>query len=534
MWLKRSLKRGGDDPADLENGPSPHNKAQRKLSRRHTPINAEHSTLDPASFLDGTFVKAFASTCVSKAIVKAGRPLYEATLDIGSGCTGSAMDKVALHSVDKALAEENVRIRLKTPYICEADRNKLQWAQKVHRLLDGGTPCAYENLASFDPDLGREVECVVEGHGCTMKVCQDGLICGISCKPHSKSNTNRKTIEGIGETFQGLLSLVDRIPCDWLIIENVEEFASEENREIKEGWSLLTLALTDRNYDIQGFTLAAQDYGLPQKRIRLYGVGIRRPGRRVEVQSAQEFFDLVQELLQDFKMKGPSLPDLLLDQDDPAVAHELEKRQSRTSKGWDSGTIQAHRLAWAQAGGRWLATPPRKNDVTTPWYDTLPAREKDKLAFHHWKYREEARDRALGTDVGLSIVRETWLTVEESGRVLAPTVCPKSKLWVSFSKESGVERHGLLLGMELMQLQGFPIYCPSLKALVAKEQEDNGAFLSDLAGNAFPSTVIVALVVAILFALEFKPDSDATLASTSEDVQAALRLIKRGRRTAEG
>ena len=507
--------------------------SKRKLARRHTPVSVECSELDAARFDDGTFLDVFASECVRRAIVKLGRPFSEGEFDVGSGCTGSAMDKVALTFVETALQAEGIRIKFRTPYICEMDREKAQWAQKVHAALSPSdlAPCSYMNLMDFEGSA--EVKCHIDNHRCNVKAFQDGLIVGISCKAHSKANNNRKTITGVGDSFQGLLALLDRMPTDWLLIENVEEFASEEDREIDENWSLLVVALSERGFDTQGFKVSPEDYGLPQKRKRLYGVSVRRPGRRVEVTSAQTFFDNVQALLQDFKIKGPSLPKIILEQNDLAVDDELDKRLRKPTKDWDSSTIQAHRLAWSQAGGRWAATPPSKADTGTPWYGTLAAREKDKLAFHYWKYsgKRDLHSRVLGTDLGQSIGRETWMHVDlESGRIFSPTVCPKCKLWVSFSKaHHGVERHGLLIGKELMHLQGFPVNHQQLRALAEKQQSDNGSFLANLAGNAFPSTIMTSLLVALVFALEFKPASDTALASTSDDVEAALRLQKRRR-----
>ena len=87
-------------------------------------------------------------------------------------------------------------------------------------------------------------------------------------------------------------------------------------------------------------------------------------------------------------------------------------------------------------------------DVTSAWHKTLPAREKDLLAFHQFKTRSEdklSRVRRLATDLHQSIDQFTWAALTEDGHVHLPTILPASKMWAS-SKEPNIDR--LVTGAE--------------------------------------------------------------------------------------
>ena len=81
----------------------------------------------------------------------------------------------------------------------------------------------------------------------------------------------------------------------------------------------------------------------------------------------------------------------------------------------------------------------------------------------------------------------------------------------------------MLTGAESLAFQGWPIYDPRFAELLKNESNNNQ---QDLAGNAFPTTCIVACVVAIIFAGDVKEEGDTSISSTAADVQKALQLMK--------
>ena len=77
-------------------------------------------------------------------------------------------------------------------------------------------------------------------------------------------------------------------------------------------------------------------------------------------------------------------------------------------------------------------------------------------------------------------------------------------------------------------MNGFPTEDSRLKDVLANT---SNSLLQDLAGNAFPSTVVAALVIAIQFGLnEGTHVADRMLEDAeSKDVEDALHLLKKAR-----
>ncbi len=76
-------------------------------------------------------------------------------------------------------------------------------------------------------------------------------------------------------------------------------------------------------------------------------------------------------------------------------------------------------------------------------------------------------------------------------------------------------------------LNGFPTQDARLKGAMAT---CSNAFLQDLAGHAFPSAVVAAFVIAILFALsEGEKLGKRAAAAEGDDVAMAMSLLKKAR-----
>ena len=132
-------------------------------------------------------------------------------------------------------------------------------------------------------------------------------------------------------------------------------------------------------------------------------------------------------------------------------------------------------------------------------------------------------------DVSQSISRVPCATLSKDGRALTPTMMPSAKIWVTESGDSGRPKQSrLLLGQEALLLQGWPATDARLLPIV---QEESSTFMQNLAGNAFPATVIVALLTALVYALEADEQDGNGHMTTAEDASEALSLLKRARRT---
>ena len=78
-------------------------------------------------------------------------------------------------------------------------------------------------------------------------------------------------------------------------------------------------------------------------------------------------------------------------------------------------------------------------------------------------------------------------------------------------------------------LQGWPIFHPDWQEHLALYNNDN-ALLQSLAGNAFPGTVIQAIMAAVIFALDFNselPEEEPEhVCMSTQAAAAAFDLLK--------
>jgi hypothetical protein len=244
------------------------------------------------------------------------------------------------------------------------------------------------------------------------------------------------------------------------------------------------------------------------------------------------------------KARGPRFSEILVPSDHPMLKHELTHRQGLEIKNWDSSTMDIHQAEWRKFGLCIQAVRARAKDRESSWFSTLPSREKELLAFYQRRYGHptlEHQARRASTMVSSSIYMLAGgsfvegLSAEERARLRGPTIFHKDKLWVCIHEGdafyAGDKHHRYVLGFEALTTIGFPTNRPDFIVIVAGEKD---RFLHDLAGNAFASTVVVAVVTSILFAAEYKEAEAAGVEGGSEnsssntsDARSGLQLLKR-------
>ena len=111
---------------------------------------------------------------------------------------------------------------------------------------------------------------------------------------------------------------------------------------------------------------------------------------------------------------------------------------------------------------------------------------------------------------------------EDDGVTIAPAMMPQQEIWLS--EVSGQPFHRHLLGCEAMQLQGWPVLHPAWSHVM---QKYNDKQLQDLAGNAFPLTIIEGLITAVTFAASSHQTEDSP---TAEDAHVGAALALRGKK----
>jgi site-specific DNA-cytosine methylase len=553
MWLAIKAQKANQLPVAEH--------AKRPLLRRTTPLDATPPVLrlSADSYKNGTFLQDFSKHVVNTAIKTAGRPSVKdaLVLRVGSACSGSAMDAVSLDALGEQMQAEKIQVKFQSAFFVELDKNKREWCSGVHARLacdEDPPPCSFVDISSFVTTNERTPACTKHNKPCSLPTEIDLLICGFSCKDFARCNSNRKMRSGLdivgsasspgksADTMHGVLGILGRSRAEMLILENVDELAQEHHSEALD---LLLANLSAMGYEVKTLVLCCSEYGLPEVKKRLYIIGLLRPSRLFAVEEFAMYFDKVKALLKAFKLSGPSLAEVLLVDEDEAVKEELERRQKKeVPKGWDSSTMDTHREAWTKLGERWHSNTARASDVSSPWYATLPAREKDMIAFQQ-KYMEkkfkakhfepEGCARLAIGDVNQSVTQLATGLCAHDGRLLAPSVLPKSKMWISIDPSdalsSGRTIHRLLHGVDTLGIIGWPVNDLRFRKLV---RERSSVFLNDLGGNAFASTVIIALVAAMVFAADFKLDlksaSSDELGAGKDDIARALSLHKRARK----
>jgi site-specific DNA-cytosine methylase len=546
MWLNSKTGKSG---------------TKRTLLRRHTPVVEPVDKITAADFKDGTFLDHFARSCVFKGVRTLGRPALSSalTMAVGSGCTGSAMDLIALESLQRAFGQDSIPIGFSYPFFVECDKAKAKFCANVHDCysVEGqALPTRLADISTFAVDAPK--------HG--VPVSLQGFIAGFSCKDFSKCNVHRKDAAGGGgilaaasspgksaDTFAGVLQVLDTCPPDWGILENVDDLVNDLN---KPSLDKVLYELSVRGYDHKVYVINCSDYALPQRKLRIYIVFVRVPNRVFDFSSGgvSAFFGRLEGCLRSFKIGGPSLTDVLMADSHPKVMKHLHSRQEKEPKGWESGSIDIHRGVWEKLGIGWqVIRVKREEDRQSPWLATLGAREKDSLAYHQHvntprtgRPSKEQLAKMSCYDVNQSITQRSFGSLAEDNRVLCCTVLPKAKVYLSIDDDdTGIRIHRLLHGSEALQLNGWPVNNERLRDLV---DSHNPKFLADLAGNSFASTVIVAIVAATLFSakylkeaaveanLDVAADSDGDGDDDVDDddgpsaLEGARLLLKRSRR----
>ena len=129
--------------------------------------------------------------------------------------------------------------------------------------------------------------------------------------------------------------------------------------------------------------------------------------------------------------------------------------------------------------------------------------------------------RRLGVDLGQSISRLPH-SVMFGDTVIAPTLLPNSELRVSSSASCSTRTARPILGVEALTIQGWPVLHERFREARAGK---GSPFLVNLAGNAFPGTIVVALICGMVFAAEGAGDEHSSSVDRSS-AAASIALLQ--------
>jgi len=186
----------------------------------------------------------------------------------------------------------------------------------------------------------------------------------------------------------------------------------------------------------------------------------------------------------------PPLTSVLLRCSDPRVHTELHRRLS-AARGPRTGT------AWQNFHDDFLSarglsrsmTMPDADVQRSPWYPILLPREQECLGYGLQHARKQ-QYQLVGINVSQRLDRLGYCR----DGVLS-TITPGGKIWLRAEHLHQPATHDrLLLGYEALRAQGFP--CEWLSTVPRSEQPSD-ALMMDLAGNAFPASILGAIFVAM-------------------------------------
>jgi site-specific DNA-cytosine methylase len=303
--------------------------------------------------------------------------------------------------------------------------------------------------------------------------------------------------------------------------------------------------LGSRGMEGQSFVLNSNLFCVPQSRRRFWAVFLQTIGSTLldfRQRSASDIFRTLRLLVQVCQRRPPSVEHLLLDDNDPAVSGELARRASfvRTSEpySWSS----EHSQFFAQLR-LCLNTPsPSPGTSLSPWFKTLTPMQRSTLILHQHRMLAASGQAVTGqavtaasgqavtaasgqgsrikfmVDVMPSAGRVSASTTNagDASVIIAPCILPKQLLWLH--REGSFQR--LLIGEESMLLQGWPIGRVNCVGV-------SNALLQDLAGNAMSPPVLLAVMMATIFAVSWKCDEgeDGQDQTSNDDVERALSVF---------
>ncbi|CAK8995070.1 unnamed protein product [Durusdinium trenchii] len=459
------------------------------------------------------------------------------TIRLMSACSGSGCFELATHA---ALCEINRRFKrfrmenqdtdpfhfkVSTSFLCEIVPNKqkflLEHVIKHQVETEEETPCLFENIINLND--GETRRCIVHSAACELdrfdpkKGDADDLsifAAGFSCKSFSKMNINftelrtaladQKECSSLA-TFRGVLHIVRECRPRIVLLENVDSIDSSvgqsdsSDKEAKSNLQVVLTQISELGYSCRAEKLKASEYGVPQRRTRYYFVCVRQNGGSALSEPADLLVERIMDRVLSLRRECRHNPDYFLLPDSHGLVQiELNRRVSKKKDGEakDKAAWPEQHSALAEKYGVQWPLQPSKELASSVWYDVLPDREKEVLCFVNIMNERitNVDDKIQYVDISQSATR---LPTSTRGSQVTPTILPGSKLW-------HVGRKRLLLGTELMALQGLPMTEFPENILTTLSQKQ----CADLAGNMFAVPCVMAVVMSALSTLRFETYSE--------------------------
>ena len=439
---------------------------------------------------------------------------------IASFCSGSGIAELAHRCLTASLQASETLL-----FSCEKENWKAKHLQQsVHPLLSTSgqrlrlpasravesEPCLFSDMCEV---VSGEGACVVHNKRCQLETeaCPTVLMVGYSCKTLSKLNPASRDKEfalrsgagSSGETAQALLVYLRDWRPSVAILENVDEMAKDADESDNVRYFLSEL--DSMGYAFATKLLDSSHFGMAANRRRAWQVVLNRASFDCDEKELDDVAQSVMKLASKLVVGSWPLEDFLLDFDHPLVQQELQRKEDKgpASRGMPEGWRAKHREFFQNKGIAWTALQVPDEVKESPWFKFLTERERDIVAWGIMFAEQKqaaAKLSAASQDKRSAASQDSkYLAVDVSQRLdrcrvscdgTLFTVLPSQKVYLLGQDGCGKAKVGagrLLLGTESLALQGY----------LHGACQCSDSQKQDLAGNAFTSTVLLALLLAL-------------------------------------
>ena len=439
------------------------------------------------------------------------------TSSLSTSCSGSGMAEVAHDLLFRSLGG--------TPYLCHSCEmigfKREHLMRTVHTALQAEHACCFQEFGELSSGTAK---CSVHKELCSVDVSAFLAVIGYSCKDMSclkagsKKHVLQKQIGSSGSTCQYLIAYLQVAAPKVAILENVPEMAKEEHQS--DNVRYLSEAVRAAGYEIRTRLLDAQEFMLPQRRKRAWSVLLHQRSLGLTSAEAARVLDAIFQTVEKQRARPVAAKELLLKTAGDTVEAELRRRQACCRGGGDAGgcgnSSELHQSFMHSKGVSWAQLRAPASTEESAWFQMCTQREKEIIAFA-MKYKP----RLFSVDCSQRIDRAT---MEDNG--IIPTITPSTRNFLAHVPGIKQPLNRFMLGVESLVFQGFPV-----ELLPKSEAKASDPQYQDLAGNAFPATCILAIMLAMLVNVPAQPsvpdshdvpDSQASGASGASSLMELL------------
>lgn len=413
---------------------------------------------------------------------------------MSSACSGSGMAEVSWVYLHKMFS-----LPAHVAFSCENVKWKQRFLEAVlHDKIKLVPGCIFADLCRLHRGVAR---CEVHNCDCDVPKKSQIFVCGFSCKDFSRKNSSiskqqRQNILSAhggssGSTFSGVIGHVHQARPMTVLLENVDGILQPH---CAENLDYLWKSLSEVGYAGASKVFKTKEYGIPQERTRAFFLVLDCAALGYSAAEARNKAFEALEFAETFQVEALPLRKFLLSSDDAKVRGELERRQ-QSALGDSSATwVDMHKEFFKSKGISYQHIKPSRDLSQNEWFSMLPMREKECLCWGLSRPLKEAATVLTCIDVTQRIDRQIC-----SWDFHLPTLTPGSKLWLAScdadDRKENSNPKRFLTGWEALQAQGYPMAW--LQGLEFSDPQ-----MADLAGNAFTSTILLALEMSIVINID--------------------------------